>query len=129
VSILHIESFENRGDEGLLAKTDAGDGAGAGAGTVFLAVHFDAEELACRAEIRDLVFFQDPHLDFNRSFGSVFWVQHRNVVDVQKHQNTIPAEREVGVGQGLCELKREQEGDNMVGPKSWCFFEGVKCFL
>ena len=63
MSILHIESFENHGDEGLLAKTDAGDGAGAGAGTVFLAVDFDAEELACRSEIRDLVFFRDPGLD------------------------------------------------------------------
>jgi len=72
VSILDIESFENHGDEGLLAKNDAGDGAG----TVFLAVDFDAEELVCCSEIRDLVFFREPGLDFNRSFGSVFWVQH-----------------------------------------------------
>jgi len=74
VSILHIESFEHRGDEGLLAKTDRG--AGAGAGTVFLAVDFDAEELAGRAEIGDLLFFREPGLDFDCSFGSVFWVQH-----------------------------------------------------
>jgi len=127
VSILHIESFENHGDDGLLAKTDAG--AGAGAGTVFLTVDCDAEELACRSEIRDLVFFRKPGLDFNRSFGSVFRVQHRDVVDVQKHQNTISAEMEVGVGQGLCELEREQEGVNIVVPKSWCLFEAVKCFL
>ena len=68
MSILHIESFENRCDEGVLAKTDAG--------TMFLAVDFDAEELACRAEIGDLVLFQEPGLNFDCSFGSVFWVQH-----------------------------------------------------
>jgi hypothetical protein len=54
VSILHIESFQNRSDAGLLPKTD-GRGS-AGAGTVFLAVDFDAEELACKAEFGDLVF-------------------------------------------------------------------------
>jgi hypothetical protein len=76
MSILHIESFENRGDEGLLAKTDRG----AGAGAVFLAVDFDAEELACRAEIGDLVFFREPGLDFDRSVGSVFlWANSLSV--------------------------------------------------
>jgi len=72
MSILHIESFENHGDEGLLAKTDHG----AGAGTVFLAVDFDAEESVCWAEIADLVFFREPGLDFDHSFGSVFRVQY-----------------------------------------------------
>jgi len=67
VSILHIESFENCGEKGLLAQTDAG--------TVFLAVDFDAEELACRAEIRDPEFFQEPGLDLDRSVGSIFRVQ------------------------------------------------------
>ena len=129
MSILHIESLENRGDEGLLAKTDAGDGAGAGAGTIFLSVVFDTKELACWAEIRNLVLFREPGLDFNRSFGSVFWVHHRDVVDVQKHQNTIAVEIEVGVGQGLCKIEREQEGVNIIVPKSWCLFEAVKCFL
>ena len=62
MSILHIESFENHGDEGFLAKTDAGDGAS----TVFLAVDVHAEELACRSEIRDLVFFREPGFDINR---------------------------------------------------------------
>jgi len=127
VSILHIESFENSGEEGLLAKTDRG--ASAGGSTVFLVVDFDAKELACRAEIRDLVFFREPGLDFDRSFGSIFWVQHRDVVDVQKHQNTIAAEIEVGVGQGLFELERDQEGVNIVVPKSWRLFETLKCFL
>jgi hypothetical protein len=39
MSILHVESLENRGDEGLLAKTDAS--------AVFIAVNLDAEELPC----------------------------------------------------------------------------------
>jgi len=37
MSILHVESLENRGDEGLLAKTDA----------VIIAEDLDAEELPC----------------------------------------------------------------------------------
>ena len=49
-------------------------------------------------------------------------------MDVQKNQNTITAEIEIGVGQGLFELEREQEGVNIVVPKSWCLFEAVKCF-
>jgi len=72
MSILHIESLENRGDEGLLAKSDRC----AVAGTVFLAVDVDAGKLACRSEIGALVFFQEPGLDFDRSFGSVFSVRH-----------------------------------------------------
>jgi len=68
VSILHVEPFENRGDESLLAKTDAGP--------VLLAVDFYAKDLACRAEIGDLVLFQEPGLNFDRSFGSVIWVKH-----------------------------------------------------
>ena len=58
MSILHIESFGNHGDAGLPAKTDAC----AGAGTVFLAVHSDAEEVACRSEMSNLVFFREPGL-------------------------------------------------------------------
>jgi len=49
MSILHIELFENHGDEGLLTKTDAG--------TVFLAVDFDDKEFVCWTEIGDLAFF------------------------------------------------------------------------
>jgi len=68
VSSLHVEPFEDHGDESLPAKTDAG--------TVSLMVDFDAEELPCRAEIGDLVLFREPGLYFDRSYGSVFWVQH-----------------------------------------------------
>jgi len=70
VSILHVELFENRGDEGLLAKTDAS------ASSVFLGLDFDAKDLGCRGEIGDLVFFQEPGLSFDHSFGSVLWVHH-----------------------------------------------------
>jgi hypothetical protein len=35
----------------------------------------------------------------------------------------------MGLCQGLCELKREQAGVNIVVPKLWCMFEAVKCFL
>jgi hypothetical protein len=43
----HVESFENCGDIGFLTKTDSG--------TFFIVVDLNAEELACRAEVRDLV--------------------------------------------------------------------------
>ena len=72
----------------------------------------------CRAVIGDLVFFREPGLHFDFSFGSVFRVQHRDVGHVQKHQNTIAAEIEVGVGQGPFELEREEEGVNIVVPSS-----------
>ena len=85
MSILHIQLFENHGDEGRLARTDAS----AGAGTVYLTGDFDDEELAWWAKIGDLAFVQEPGLDFNRSLVSVFRVQHQDVVDIQKHQNTI----------------------------------------
>jgi len=74
VSILHIESFGNRGDEGLLANTDCGTGGGAC--PMSLAVDFDAEELEGRAKIGDYVLFRDPGLDLNRRFGRVCRKQH-----------------------------------------------------
>ena len=68
MNILHIKSFENPGDEGRLAKTDAG------AGAVFLALDFDAKKLPRKAEIGDVVFFRKPGLDLDRSFDSIFRV-------------------------------------------------------
>ena len=47
MSIQYVESFEISGDEGLLAKTDAG--------TMFLTVDLDAEELVCSSDIGHLV--------------------------------------------------------------------------
>jgi len=76
VSILHVEPFENRGGESLLATTDAG------AGAVLFAVDINGEELACRAEIGDCILSREPGLNFDRSFDCVFWVQHRDVIDV-----------------------------------------------
>jgi len=35
----------------------------------------------------------------------------------------------IGVSQGLCEKKREQEGVTIVVPKSRCLFEASNCFL
>jgi len=121
VSILHVELFENCGDEGLLGKTDAT--------TVFLRVDFVSEQLARRAVIDDSPIFGEPGLNFDRSFQSIFWVQHQDVVEVQKHQNTITTEIEFGVGQGLCELERDQEGGDMVGAKSLCLCEAIQCLL
>jgi len=45
VSMLHAESSENCGDLGFLTKTDS----------AIIVVDFDAEELACGAEVRDVV--------------------------------------------------------------------------
>jgi hypothetical protein len=32
-------------------------------------------------------------------------------------------------GLRLCELEREQEGVNIIVPKSWCLFQTIKCLL
>jgi len=68
VSILHVELFENRGDESLLAKTDSG--------TVFLGLDFDDDELACPAGNSDFVPYGDSGLNFDRSFCSILWEHH-----------------------------------------------------
>jgi len=59
VSVLHAKSSENCDDIGFLSKTDPGT----------MAVNFDAEELACWAEVRYLVFLSEFRFDFNCSFG------------------------------------------------------------
>ena len=64
MSMLYVKSFENRGDKGLLAKADA----------MLVVVDLNAEELTCRAEVRNLVLLREPGLNFDRSFGSVFRV-------------------------------------------------------
>jgi hypothetical protein len=45
MSILKAKSSEDCGDIGVLTETDSG----------IITVDLDAEELACRAEVRDLV--------------------------------------------------------------------------
>jgi hypothetical protein len=62
VRIVHAESFDNSVNEGLLAKTDASSNV--------VSVYFDAEELTCRAEVRDLELFRELRLHIDRSFGS-----------------------------------------------------------
>ena len=70
MSSLHIESFESPGNEGILAKTDAGPGAS------FLTVDFNVKELARQAGMGDLVLSREPGLDFNCSVSNIFWEQH-----------------------------------------------------
>jgi len=113
---LDIASFANRSNEGPLAKTNRGGVAGAG--TVFLAVDFDGEELVSQVEFGDLVLFQEHGLDFDRSFCSLFEVHHRDVLNVQHHRITIAAETEVGVSQRLFEPETDQEGIHIVVPTS-----------
>jgi hypothetical protein len=91
VSILNVELYENRGDEGILAKTDTITG--------FFTVDCDAEEFECQAGIGDLVLLQEPGLNINYRCGIVFDIHHRDVVDLQRPQNAIAEEIEVEVGQ------------------------------
>jgi len=46
--MLHVESSEDRGDLGFLTETDPGT----------VAVDIDAEQLACRTEVRDFIFLR-----------------------------------------------------------------------
>ena len=57
MSILHVESFENCGDEGLLGKTDAGN--------MVLMADIQAEELARRPGIVMLYFSMSLSLTLN----------------------------------------------------------------
>jgi len=61
MSILHVESIENCGDEGLLAKTDA----------FIMAVDIDAEELLCWTGVHDLESFRE----FRLKPPSLLWRQ------------------------------------------------------
>jgi hypothetical protein len=90
MSILHVESLENCGDEGLLAKTDA----------VIIAVDLDAEELPCWTEVRDLVFFRELRLDLDRCFGGRLHthVHVGDIVMVEEDENAIAAGLVVRVG-------------------------------
>jgi len=92
MSILHVESLEDCGDEGLLAKTDAS--------AVFIAVDLDAEELPCCTAVRDLVFLRELRLDLDRCFGGRLrtCVHHGDVIDVQKDENAIGADIDVRIG-------------------------------
>lgn len=68
MQIMYIESFENHGDEGLLAEPDVAN--------IALAVDFNAHELASLAVIGTLVFFTEPGVTFDWVFGNLVWVQH-----------------------------------------------------
>jgi hypothetical protein len=45
-------------------------------------VDFDGKELVGQAKIVDIVLYREPVLNFDRNFGSVFRVQHRDVIDL-----------------------------------------------
>jgi len=92
MSIMHVESLENRGDEGDLAKADAS--------AVFITVYLDAEELLCWTEVGDHVFLRDLPLDLVRCFGGRLrtWIHHGDFIDVQKDENAIAADIEARIG-------------------------------
>jgi len=86
-----VESLENRGDEGLLAKTDAS--------AVFITMDLDAEELPCWTEVRDLVFFRELCIDLDRYFvrRRRMCIHHGDVIDVQKDENAIAVDIDVRI--------------------------------
>jgi len=90
MSILHVESLENRGDEGLLAKTNA----------VIVVVDLDAGEVPCWTMVRDLVFFGKLRFDLDRCVGGRLHmcVHHGDAIDVQKEENAIGADIDVRIG-------------------------------
>jgi len=97
VSVLHAELSENSDDIGFLSETDPGT----------IAAYFDDEELACRAEVRYLVFLSEFRFDLNRSFGGGLRISHGDIVNLQKYQNAVTGKIEVGIRKGLSEPKRE----------------------
>jgi len=120
MSIWHVESLENGGDEGHLAKTDA----------VIIAVDLDAEELPCWTEVCHLVFFRELPLDLNRCFGGRLrtCIHHGDVINVQKDENAIAEDMEVRIGVWLCEPEGEEEGVDIVVPEARCLLQTVESF-
>jgi hypothetical protein len=51
-------------------------------------------------EVCDLILLRKFHHELYYGFGSGFRVQNGDVANIQKHQNTIAEEIEIGVGQG-----------------------------
>jgi len=88
VSVLHAESSEDCGEIPLLSETDP----------ITIAVDLDAEELACRPEVRHFVFLREFRFYFDCGFGSSLLEGHGDIVDIKKYQNAIAVEIEVGIG-------------------------------
>ena len=78
--------------------------------TIDFAVELDGKELPCWAVNYNFEWYPQSSHVFDRSFGTVFRVQHLDSVKVQHHPNIIATEIEIGVGQGLSKLMREQAG-------------------
>jgi len=99
MSMLHAESSQNCSDIGCLTETDSGSN--------FITVYLDGEELMYRAEDCDHVFVQEVFLDLDRYLVGHLRILHGDIINIQKYQNTIAAEIEIGIRSGLCEPKRE----------------------
>jgi hypothetical protein len=67
VSILPVELFDNQGDDGILANTDAGK--------VFIGMDVNPEDLGWPGKICKRLQCRDPGLNFDRSFSSVLLIQ------------------------------------------------------
>jgi len=99
VNMLRAESLENSGDIGFRTETNSG--------TNFIAVDLCAKELVCRAEIGNLIFLWQFCLDIDGSLGGGLRILHREIVNIQKYQNAITAEIEVGISWRLGEPYRK----------------------
>lgn len=81
MSILHIESFQNSGDEGHLCEIDAC--------TIFPIVNFEAKDLMCRAKIGEVQCCKEPRHNIDHSCRIIFSV-HYQIMSAEKHI-TIPS--------------------------------------
>jgi len=119
MSILHVESLENGGDDGLLGKTDHS--------AIFIAVVLNAEELLCSTDVGDLVFLREVPLNLDRGLDGrlCIHIYHGGVIDVQMHEDAVAADREVRIGFKVCESEEEEDGVDIVVPKPRCSLETV----
>lgn len=91
--------------------------------TILLTADFNANELTCTPKVVHVLYFRQPGLNPDNSLANIFWVHHLDIVNIQKHLNMITAVIEVGVNQGQCEFKRDQECSKITVPMLWCVYE------
>jgi len=103
MSIMHVALFENCGDEGILAKTDAS--------AIFIAVDLDAEELPLWTEVCGQRFHRQRRLDLDCCVGVKLHmrIHHGDVIDVHKDENAIAEDTEdrISCGQSVSEEEEE----------------------
>jgi hypothetical protein len=61
IRMLIMESLDNRGDDGFLAKIYSS--------AIFIVVDLQAEQLPCWTKVHDLVFLYELRIDLDRYFG------------------------------------------------------------